>query len=122
MDKIVVEGIHLFAYHGCLDEEGKIGTDYLVDVTVWGDLRQAALSDELRDTLDYVIINRIVAEEMAQRAKLIEHVAERILQRLLKEMPLLRKAKIKLSKRYPPINGNVEKVSVIMKKKRELHG
>lgn len=118
MDKIVVEGIKLFGYHGCLDEEGKIGTDYRVNVTVWGNLARPAESDELKDTLDYVIINRVVKEEVAIRSKLIEHVARRILDRLLAEMPPVKKAEIKLSKLYPPINGDVESVSVVMKRKR----
>lgn len=118
MDKILVEGIKLFGYHGCLDEEGKIGTDYRVDVAVWGNLTPAANTDSLDETMDYVIINRIVKEEMLIRSKLIEHVAQRILNRLLDEMPPVQKAKIKLSKLYPPINGDVESVSAVMTLKR----
>ncbi len=118
MDRIEVEGIKLFGYHGCLDEEGKIGTDYRVNVTVWGDLSRPARTDDLQDTLDYVIINRIVKEEVAIRSKLIEHVASRILDRLLAEMPTTEKAEIKLSKLYPPINGDVESVSVVMSRTR----
>ncbi len=118
MDRIEVEGIKLFGYHGCLDEEGKIGTDYRVNVTVWGDLSRPAQTDELNDTLDYVIIYRIVKQEVAIRSKLIEHVANRILDRLLKEMPPVQKAEIKLSKLYPPINGDVESVSVVMNRTR----
>lgn len=115
MDQIKVEGIKLFGYHGCLDEEGLIGTDYRVDLTVWGNLQKAAATDQLKDTLDYVVINRIVSEEMVIRSKLIEHVARRILNRILSEMPLVVDAEIKLSKLYPPINGDVKSVSVIMK-------
>lgn len=118
MDRIEVEGIKLFGYHGCLDEEGKIGTDYRINVTVWGDLSTASASDDLNDTLDYVIINRIVKQEMVIRSKLIEHVARRILERLLSEMPTTEKAEIKLSKLYPPINGDVESVSVVMRQSR----
>ena len=118
MDQILVEGIKLFGYHGCLDEEGLIGTDYRVDVCVWGDLRLPAENDQLRDTLDYVIINRIVTAEMAVRAKLIEHVAKRIIDRILREMPAVAEVEIKLSKLHPPINGDVESVSVVMKRKR----
>ncbi|MEQ9261974.1 MAG: dihydroneopterin aldolase [Owenweeksia sp.] len=118
MDKVKVEGIKLFGYHGCLDEEGKIGTDYRINVTVWGDLGTAATSDKLDDTLDYVIINRVVKEEMALRSKLIEQVADRIIKRVLEEMKPVQKVKVKLSKLYPPINGDVEQVSVVMTRKR----
>lgn len=115
MDKIKVEGIRLYGYHGCLDEEGKIGTEYRIDVTVWGDTAEAAETDDLKQTMDYVIINRIVEDEMKERSKLIEHVAKRILKRLMREMEMVQKAKIKLSKLYPPINGDVESVSTVMK-------
>lgn len=118
MDKIQVEDISLYGYHGCLEEEGKIGTDYLVNLTVWADLRTPARSDVLTDTVDYVILNRIAAEEMAIRSKLIEHVAQRIIDRILREVPMVQKVKIKLSKRHPPINGNVAQVSTIMTRKR----
>jgi dihydroneopterin aldolase len=118
MDKIEVEGIRLFGYHGCMDEESKIGTEYQAAVTVWGHLSQAAHSDNLNDTLDYVTINRIVAKEVNQRAKLIEVVAQRILNALFSEMPPVQKAKVKLTKMYPPINGDVERVSVVLKRKR----
>ncbi|MDZ7845603.1 MAG: dihydroneopterin aldolase [Owenweeksia sp.] len=114
MERIEVEGIKLFGYHGCLDEEGLIGTDYRANVTVWGHLRSAAASDNLKDTLDYVTINKVVSQEMAIRSKLIENVAKRILDRLMEEMPQIQKAEIKLSKLHPPINGDVESVSVVM--------
>lgn len=116
MDQIRVEGIKLFGYHGCLDEEGLIGTDYRVDVCVWGDLYRASISDQLEDTLDYVVINRIVADEMGVRSKLLEHVAKRILDRILVEMGGVAEAEIKLSKLHPPINGDVEKVTVVMRR------
>ena len=61
-----------------------------------------------------MIINRVVKQEMAIRSKLIEHVAQRILDGLMSEMPLVQKAEIKLSKLQPPINGDVESVSVVM--------
>lgn len=118
MDKIEVEGIRLYGFHGCLDEEGKIGTEYNADVTVWGDLKKAAKSDNLQDTLDYVTINKIVDAEVSVRAKLIETVAQRILDKILEEMPAVQKARIKLSKLFPPINGDVQKVSVVLKQKR----
>jgi dihydroneopterin aldolase len=116
MDQIRVEGIKLFGYHGCLDEEGLIGTDYRINVCVWGDLHRASESDHLKDTLDYVVINRIVTEEMGIRSKLIENVAKRILDRVLNEMMGVVEAEIKLSKLHPPINGDVEQVSVVMRR------
>ena len=116
---IKIKNIRVYAYHGCLVEEGKIGSDYRVDLDVKADLKKSAKTDQLADTVDYVHLNRIVKEEMAVRTKLLETVASSILDRILNELGLVTWARVKVSKLNPPIGGNVEMVSVIMKRKRE---
>jgi len=71
---IQVNGIRIYAHHGCLPEETKIGGNYIVDVELETDFLKAAKNDSLTDTIDYVIINKIVSEEMEIPSKLIEHV------------------------------------------------
>jgi len=115
---IKISNIRVYAYHGCLVEEGKIGSDYRIDLAVDADLKHSAETDQLSDTVDYVHLNRIVKQEMAVRTKLLETVADSILDRILLELPLVKKAKVKVSKLNPPIGGNVEMVSIIMKRKR----
>jgi dihydroneopterin aldolase len=115
---IKVNNIKLYAFHGCLDEEAKIGSEYRVDVTVKADLKKSAKSDELEDTVDYVHLTHVVKEEMAIRSKLLEEVAQRILNRLFNELKMIRKAKVSVAKINPPIGGNVEEVVIILTKKR----
>lgn len=117
MGKIILENIRVYSNHGCLDEEALIGSDYLIDLEVEADLSKSAQTDELKDTVDYVQLNMIVKEEVLIRSKLLEKVAERILQRIHDELPEISFARVKLSKMNPPIGGNVEKVSVVMEKK-----
>ena len=119
MDKIHLEGVKLYAYHGCMEEESRIGSDYEVELMIWADLKKSAQSDHLKDTVDYVLLNRVVAEEMAIRAKLLEVVAQRIITRVFKDEPRVKKAQVKVTKMSPPINGDVERVSVILKEKRK---
>jgi dihydroneopterin aldolase len=116
--KIKLKNIKLFAYHGCLDEEGKIGSDYRIDLEIKGDLSHSAKTDALKDTIDYVHLNQIVKAEMAIRAKLLETVAERIMNRVLKELLLVQKVTVKVSKINPPIGGNVRMVTVSRSKSR----
>ncbi len=118
MGIIKIKNIKIYAYHGCLIEEKKIGSDYRVDLEINADLSTSAASDHLADTVDYVHLNRIVKEEMAIRSKLLEHVAERILIRILDELALVSKATVTVSKINPPIGGNVEIVSIVISKKR----
>ncbi|MCM4159227.1 dihydroneopterin aldolase [Antarcticibacterium flavum] len=118
MGKIKLHNIKVFAYHGCLVEEGKIGSDYRVDLTVKGDLSHSAKTDTLGDTIDYVHLNKIVKEEMSIRSKLLETVAERILNRVLEELQLVQKVRVDVSKINPPIGGDVGMVTVSRSKSR----
>ena len=119
MGIIKVNNIKLYAYHGCLDEEAKIGSEYRVDISVKADLKKSSKTDELVDTVDYVHLNFIVKEEMAIRAKLLEHVAKRIIDRIFDELIMVKKAKVSVAKINPPIGGNVEEVAIILTKKRK---
>jgi len=114
MHTISVEGIQVYAYHGCLEEEGKIGGNYLVDVHMKTDFSEAALLDDLTKTIDYVDVYNIVREEMAIRAKLIEHVGKRIIDRINDKFKTVKMCKVKIIKLNPPMNGNVDRVSVTL--------
>lgn len=111
---IEVNGIKLYAFHGCLPEEEKIGGNYIVDITITTDFSEAATTDELEKTVDYVIVNKIVADEMAIRSKLIEHVGQRIVGRLKTEVKNIDSLKVKVTKICPPINGDVDNVAIII--------
>lgn len=118
MGKVKVSTIKLYAYHGCLAEEAVLGSDYIVDITVEANLEPASISDHLSDTVDYVSINHIVKEEMAIKSKLLEHVAKRIMNRVFLELPMVDWVEVTVSKRNPPIGGDVEYVAVILDSKR----
>ena len=64
-------------------------------------------------------LNLIVKEEMAIRAKLLEHVADRIISRIFKEIAMVSTANVDVSKINPPIGGNVEMVTVSLSRKRK---
>lgn len=119
MGTIKVHNIRVFAYHGCLKEESKIGSDYRVDLEVKANLKNSANTDYLRDTVDYVLLNKIVKEEMAIASKLLETVAQRILNRIFEESEMIEKATVSVSKLNPPIGGDVEMVTIKMTEKRK---
>lgn len=118
MHTIKLNNIRLYAYHGCLEEETKIGSEYRVDLSVKADLKHPAKTDRLEDTVDYVVLNEVVKEEMAIPSKLLERVAQRILNRVLEESSKIEKATVRVSKINPPLGGDVEWVSVKMSKTR----
>lgn len=118
MGIIKLKNIRTYSYHGCLIEEGKIGSDYAVDLEVKTDLRQSSISDKLEDTVDYVHLNRIVEEEMAIRSNLLEQVAYRIIKRIFDEVASISRITLAVSKLNPPIGGDVEAVTIEMEEYR----
>ncbi len=114
MGTITLKNIRTYSYHGCLIEEGKIGSDYSVDLEIKTDLKKSCLSDDLKDTVDYVVLNKIVVEEMAIRAHLLEHVGQRIITRIFKEIPTITRILLAVSKLNPPIGGDVEAVTITL--------
>lgn len=107
MGLMEVNGIRVFAYHGCLAEEARIGGLFRVDVSVQGDMERAELHDRLADAVDYGRVTAIVQEQMAQRADLIEHVARRIWEALRREWDPAYRWRVRVVKERPPINGDV---------------
>ncbi|MBS3738885.1 dihydroneopterin aldolase [Mesohalobacter halotolerans] len=118
-DQITLKNIRVYAYHGCLSEETKIGSDYRVDLKVETDLKRSSVSDHLDDTVDYVHLNAIVKREMSKASKLLEHVVERINTAVLRELSSVSRVETEVSKLNPPIMGDVEAVSIKMTKLRE---
>jgi dihydroneopterin aldolase len=118
MGTIKLQNIRTFSYHGCLEEEGRIGSDYRVDLEIKADIRKSSVTDELKDTIDYVFLNQIVVEEMAIRSKLLEHVAQRIVARIFKEIPAVSRIVLAVSKINPPIGGDVEAVTIELEEYR----
>jgi dihydroneopterin aldolase len=118
MGTIKLKNIRTYSYHGCLVEEGKIGSDYSIDLEIKTDLRKACLSDHLIDTVDYVLLNKIVEEEMEIRSHLLEHVAQRIITRVFNEIPEVSRILLGVSKLNPPIGGDVESVTVELEEYR----
>ncbi|WP_333693529.1 dihydroneopterin aldolase [Flavobacterium sp.] len=118
MGIIKLQNIRTFSFHGCLIEESKIGSDYSVDLEIKTDMRKSSLSDDLKDTVDYVHLNQIVVEEMAIRSKLLEHVGRRIIKRIFDELPAVSRVLVSVSKLNPPIGGDVEAVTVVMEEYR----
>jgi dihydroneopterin aldolase len=114
MHKILVQGINVYAYHGCLEEEGKIGCNYIVDVTMETDFSEAAKTDDLSKTIDYIVVYNIVKTQMAIRSKLIEQVGQRIVDELKKELKGLKKVEVVVTKINPPMNGDVDKVAIVI--------
>ncbi len=118
MGYIILSNIRTYSFHGCMDEEEKIGAEFRTDLKVKTNMKKAAETDDLAYGLDYTRLNEIVIEEMKIRAKLMETVAARIIDHIMQEFDNAQKVEVKITKLNPPVGGNIEAVSVLMKKRR----
>ena len=114
MGLITVQGIRLYAYHGHLPEEAKLGGHFIVNVWVTIDTSIVEITDDLNDTVDYVKIIAIVKEQMAIRSDMIEHPAKRIVDAIL-PLNKVEKVKVEVEKIQPPIDASFDKISVTIK-------
>jgi len=112
MGKILLKNIRFYAYHGCMPEEKKIGSDYIVSLAVFTDLSLSSVSDKLEDTVDYVALLSVVKKEISQRSNLLENVVDRIIKQIFNAFSKVIKITVSVSKKNPPIGGNVEEVCV----------
>jgi len=111
MGLITVEGIRVFAYHGHLPEEEKLGGHFIVSVWVEADTSAVEKTDDLNDTVDYVKVIAIVKEQMVIRADMIEVPAKRIVDAIL-PLHKVKKVKVEVEKIQPPIDAAFDKISV----------
>jgi dihydroneopterin aldolase len=112
MATIEIEGMEFYAFHGHFDVEKVAGNRFLVSLKMDADCSRAGQSDNLEDTLDYQKAYLAVKEEMAIPSNLLEHVGQRIVNRVKTEFPEARNIAVKISKMTPPMGGQIEKVSV----------
>ena len=114
MSLITVEGIRVYAYHGHLPEEATLGGHFIINVWVETETSQVEVSDNLKDTVDYVKLIEIVKNQMEIRAAMIEVPAKRIVDAIL-HLNKVQKVKVEVEKVLPPINATFDKISVTVK-------
>jgi dihydroneopterin aldolase len=106
-DRIILEGMQFYGFHGANPEERALGQSYVVDLAVELDLKKAGASDTLEDTVSYPQLYRAVQNVVEGESKnLLEATAEAIANRVLAEFPV-KAVKVLLKKPRPPIRGSV---------------
>ena len=100
---LIIENLQVYAFHGVLPQEHTVGGEYLVSLRVDYPFEEATLSDRLDDTLDYGRLVSLVQEEMAVPSRLVEHVAGRLVRRIVGDYPQTQHAWVRLVKCNPPM-------------------
>lgn len=118
MDQIQIKRLEVFANHGVLEEENRLGQKFLVSVRMDVDARTPGLSDELADSVNYAQVSEIICREaQGHTFRLIERLAEHLAERILLEFPQVQSVDLEIEKPWAPVRIPLETVSVTIHRK-----
>ena len=113
---VFLRDVRLYAFHGVLQQERRVGGWFLVSLRVhYYNVMKACSSDDVDDTLNYAVLLDIVRREMQQPSSLLEHVAGRIARSVFDRYPGADSVDVTVTKENPPMGGNMQGAGV------ELH-
>lgn len=119
LDKIYVNRMEFYGYHGVFPEENRLGQRFAVDLAASVDLKQAGETDELEHSVNYGELYQVCKDVVeGQPYKLVEAVAEKIAASVLKEFALIEAITVKVIKPDPPIPGHYSSVAVEITRSR----
>ncbi len=109
---VIIRGLEVFAFHGCLPEEKEKGQVFYLDLEIAYDMGPAAEADALPLALDYDVLTREVhALVSTERYDLLETLAVRV-GRLLADKEGVGRVKVRIRKPQAPLIHPVEWVGV----------
>ena len=108
--------MEFYGYIGCFDEEKLIGTRFSVSVAMNCEIGDAALTDDLSQTVNYQAVYAAIKDEMRAKVNLLETMAHRISQRLKTDFPSIESLSVSISKLNPmlTVGGKIEAVTVAL--------
>ena len=108
-----------YGYHGVTSAEQSVGGKFEADVDIYTDFSEAAKKDNLNKTIDYYevysFMNNLAVKE---KYYLIEALATKIADELLKKYERIIKVCVRLRKNNPPMHGVVDCVEAEVIKER----
>lgn len=113
MDKIIIDNLEIFANHGVFPEENENGQVFYMSAVLYTDTRKAGMTDDLEASIHYGMVSHMITDYVQGHTfKLIETVVEGLAQKLLHEIPQLKKVTLRLDKPQAPVGLPFESVAV----------
>ncbi len=112
-----------YGYHGVRSEEQSVGGKFEADVDIYTDFSKAAKDDNLKETIDYHKVYTFMYHlALEHKYYLIESLAMKIADELLKKFNEIEKVAVRVRKNNPPLGGVVDHVEAeVIKEKSELN-
>ena len=104
---VFLEDVRLYAFHGVLEQERRVGGWFVVSLRVHCNrIARACTTDDVGDTLNYAVLLDMVQCEMRQPSALLEHVAGRIAKSIFERFSEVGAVDVSVIKENPPMGGN----------------
>ena len=117
-DRIVLAGLRGFGRHGIFAFEREGGQEFVVDVALTVDLRAAAASDDLADTVDYGdLAQQLLAVVEGDPVRLLETLAARLADVCLAQ-PRVERVEVTVHKPEAPVPAVFDDVAVTVVRDR----
>jgi dihydroneopterin aldolase len=119
MDRIIMENLYFYGFHGVLEAEKELGQKFIVSIEIFLDLKEAGLNDDVKKSIDYYSVYLDVKDIVENRRfNLIEAVAEKIADFIIEKYPLTLEVKVKVLKPEAPVRGIFDNFGVEIWRKR----
>ncbi len=119
-DRIILSDLAFYGYHGVMIEENKLGQRFRIDLECAMDLSEAGKSDNVNQTVSYADIYNLVKQATEDtRYKLIEALAQHIVDRLFEEFSPFEWVRIRITKPEAPVEATSGKFAVEIIRERK---
>jgi 7,8-dihydroneopterin aldolase/epimerase/oxygenase len=118
-DKILLNNMKFFGYHGVFPEEQEKGQNFFIDVELFTDIKKAGLTDNLEDTINYGEVYGIIKKvTTTNKFRLIEKLTESISREILSSYKTIDKVIVRVRKPDAPIEGEFDWAGVEVERDR----
>ena len=115
---IGLNDIHIYAFHGVMQQEREIGGWFTINLELTIDEHTNFSCDDIEKTVSYADVYEVICDEMKIPSNLLEYVCTRISESLYNRFPLIKEIDITLQKDTPPMGGDGMKARVTLRSRR----
>ena len=118
-DRISIQRIGVFAYHGVYEEEGRLGQRFYVSIDAYLDLAAAGQADDLEKSVSSADIAAQVQEiAVGNRYNIIEALAEAIAGELMRNFPRIDEIAVTIEKPNAAVAAILDSIFVTINRSR----
>lgn len=119
MDKIIINNLHIYAYHGVNPEEKENGQNFYLDIICFADLHCAGQTDDLNETVNYAkVVKAVTAAFTKEKYDLIERAAQVVADCVLEQFDKVQTVRVTLKKPEAPVKADFGFVAVEIERSR----